>query len=63
MLKFKTDAKILLTVVAEQLTDAEIAKIVLALENSLNTPGMLKLANTQVGIRVHIDGSSIKQQF
>ena len=50
------------TIETKELSKVEIVEILLLLEKSFNIPGMIKLANKQVGLRVHIDGSSIEQQ-
>lgn len=60
MVRLETTAKVLFTVAAEQINDAEVAQIVLEAERRLNSLSILFLAGVKVGIRVHISGDKPK---
>lgn len=58
MLKIKTTAEIIFTVLAEHITDRDVACAVLEAEMAFNNnPGMLKIGDTQIGVRVYISGA------
>lgn len=56
MIKLKTTADIILNIEAEQVNDAEVAQVLVAIEQRFNLIGIIKVSGVQVGVRLHISG-------
>ena len=63
MIRLETTAKIFLNIRAEHIKDAEVAKILLEVEqqfNSIGGIGVIRVDKTLVGVRVHVSGDMPK---
>ena len=60
MYKFECKAKIIITTMEKEVSDEDMALIVLNVENELNDVGYYEtIENAKIGIRVHIDVNSV----
>lgn len=61
MIRLETTAKVLLNIRAEHIEDAEVAKILLEVEQRLNDIGVMEVDKALIGVRVHISGDMPKE--